>query len=81
MTKKIGINIVIETEEQDKKTIFIASSPDINVVAEGKTIDEVREKFIEGIKAHLETFPEERKLLIKEEKEEFNMPFLTRVFL
>jgi len=76
---KIGINIIIEKERQDSNIIFVASSPDINVFAEGKDIDEVRNKFIEGVKNHLETFPEEKELLIKKEK--FEMPMIQRIFL
>ena len=76
---KIGINIVIERERKDSKIIFVASSPDINVFAEGKNIGEAKEKFIEGVKQHLETFPEERKILMKEEN--FEMPMVQKIFL
>ena len=48
MEKEIGIDIVIEREEVEGETVFIASSPDINVFAEGKTIEESTENFIEG---------------------------------
>ncbi len=75
----LGINIVIEREKRDSKIIFIVSSPDVNVFAEGKDIDEVREKFIEGVRHHLETFPEERELLIKKGNSE--MPMVQRIFL
>ena len=78
---KIGINIVIEREKKGSETIFIASSPDINVFAEGKNIDEVKEKFIEGVKNHFETFPEDRKSLISGEEERFEMPMIQRIFL
>ena len=47
--------------------------------AEGKTIEIAVKKFIEGAKSHLETFPEEKNLLIKKVKKE--MPMVTRVFL
>lgn len=77
--EKIGINIVIEREKKGSEIIFVASSPDINVFTEGKDIEEVREKFIEGVKHHFETFPEEKKLLIK--KENFEMPMIQRIFL
>lgn len=60
MVKKLAVNIVIEREKVGKRDIFIASSPDINVLAEGRTIDEVKIKFLKGLKHHLETFPEER---------------------
>ena len=76
---KIGINIVIEREKVGKKEIFISSSPDINVFAEGNTVEEAKSKFIEGVKTHLETFPEEKHLLVKHEQ--YEMPLLTRVFL
>lgn len=58
--EKVGINIIIETEKQEGKTLFMASSPDINVVTEGKTINEVKEKFEAGVREHLKTFPEEK---------------------
>ena len=76
---KIGINIVIEREKRDSEIIFIASSPDINVFAEGKDIDEAKEKFTEGVKQHLEIFPEEKTTLMKEEN--FEMPMIQKIFL
>lgn len=79
MEQEIGIDIVIEREEVDGESVFIASSPDLNVFAEGKTIEQATKNFIEGTKTHLESFPEERQFLIKKVKHE--MPMLTRVFL
>jgi len=76
---KIGINIVIERERKGPEIIFIASSPDINVFAEGKDIDGVKEKFIEGVKHHFKNFPEEKELLMKEEN--FEMPMIQKIFL
>jgi len=75
--EKIGLNIVIERE----KSRFIATSPDINVFAEGKSIDEAVSKFKEGAKFHLESFPEERKSLVESNEEKFEMPMLTKIFL
>ena len=75
--EKVGINIIIEQEGDT----FIASSLDVNVLAEGKTSDEAKEKFIEGVKHHLQTFPEDKKLLIKPEEENFEMPMIQRIFL
>ena len=77
MDAKIGINIIIEQEGDT----FIASSSDINVFAEGKTRDEAVEKFVEGANFHFESFPEDKKLLIKPEKEKFEMPMIQRIFL
>jgi predicted RNase H-like HicB family nuclease len=79
MENEIGLDIIIEREEVAEETVFIASSPDINVFAEGKTIEIATRNFVEGAKSHLETFPEERNLLNKKIKKE--MPMLTRVFL
>ena len=78
---KIGINIIIEREKKDSEIIFMASSPDINVFVEGKNIDEARQKFIEGVKHHFETFPKERISLTKKENFEFEMPLIQRIFL
>ena len=79
MEKQIGINIIIEKEKRDSEIVFIASSPDINVFVEGKNIAEVKDKFVEGVKNHLETFPEDRKLLMKQGNLE--MPIVQRIFL
>jgi len=79
MEEKTGINVVIEKETKNSETIFIASSPDVNVFAEGRDIDEARNKFIEGATHHFQTFPEEKKLLM--EKEKFEMPMIQRIFL
>lgn len=78
---KIGINIVIEREKTDSEIIFVASSPDINVFAEGKSIDEVKEKFIEGVKNHFEAFPEDKISMTKENNSEFEMPMIQKIFL
>jgi len=58
MENEIGLDIFIETEEVEGETAFIASSPDINVLAEGETAEEAVINFIEGAKTHFETFPE-----------------------
>lgn len=83
MEGKLSVNIIIEKELVDGDVVFIASSPDINVVAEGKTMDEAKEKFIGGVKSHLETFPEEKKCLIEKAsvQDRYEMPFISRIFL
>jgi len=78
---RIGINLVIEREKKESGFVFIASSPDINVFVEGKNIDEARNKFIEAVKHHLETFPEEKTILMKEEVSQFEMPIIQKIFL
>lgn len=79
MKDKIGVNLVIEREKVNGSDIFIASSPDINVFAEGKTIEEAKKKFIRGVRTHLENFPKEKELLVRQEQ--YEMPMLTKVFL
>jgi len=79
--KKIGLNIVIEREKVSDNDVFIATSPDINVFAEGKTVDEAVSKFIDGARFHLENFPEEKENLIQTEESRFEMPMITKVFL
>ncbi|MBL7147330.1 MAG: hypothetical protein ISS82_00715 [Nanoarchaeota archaeon] len=80
--KKLGINIIIERERVGEKIIFIASSPDINVFAEGKSIDEAKLKFLEGARTHLKNFPEDKEMLrIKTCEETYEMPLVTKAFL
>lgn len=81
MTEKFGVDFMIEREKVGKKDVFIASGLNINVLAEGNTIDEAKEKFISGLNAHLEAFPEERRCLISSEEEKFEMPMISRIFL
>jgi predicted RNase H-like HicB family nuclease len=76
IVNKIGINIVIERE----KGKFIATSPDINVFAEGNNVDEAIKKFEEGTKSHLESFPEERNNFPKENNV-YEMPIVAKIFL
>lgn len=55
---KVGLNIIIKREKvSNVDEVFIATSPDINIFVEGKTIDEAVGKFIEGAKFHLESLP------------------------
>ncbi len=76
---QVCINIVIEREKIGSEIIFIVSSPDINVFAEGKSIDEAKENFIEGVRNHFDTFPEEKEILMKEEN--FETPMIQKIFL
>lgn len=80
MEEKVAVNIVIEREKVEGRDIFIVSSPDINVLTEGKTIDEAKRKFLEGLKIHLKEFPEEKESLIVGE-EEYETPMVARLFL
>ena len=58
MAMKIGLNIVIEREKVSNGCdIFIATSPDINVFVEGKTIDEAVANLREATELYLEEFP------------------------
>ena len=79
--KEFALNIMIEREKVNNKDIFIASSPDINVLAEGKSIDEAKKKFLDGVKTHLENFPEDKECLMIQKKEKYEMPMISRIFL
>ena len=83
MEEKLSVNIIIERELVDGNTVFVASSPEINVVAEGETIEEAKEKVIGGVKSHLEVFPEEKRCLIERNnvQDRYEMPFISRIFL
>ena len=81
MEDKIGVTIIIEKENVNGVSVFIASSPEVNVIAEGKSVEEAKAKFVRGVKAHLETFPEEKELLVKSEEERYEMPMVSKVFL
>ncbi|MGD9275632.1 MAG: hypothetical protein PVJ67_00505 [Candidatus Pacearchaeota archaeon] len=80
MEDKLGVNVVIEREDVGGKDVFIVSSPDVNVLAEGKSVEEAKVKFLEGLKIHLMQFPEEKNSLIAE-KEKYEMPMVARLFL
>jgi len=81
MDGKLSVNIIIEKELVDGEPVFIASSPDINVVAEGKSMEGAKDKFISGVKSHLEVFPEEEKCLIEKTNAQKEMPSISRIFL
>lgn len=78
MADKLGVNVIIEVERQRNRTAFVASSPDINVLAEGETIDEAKDRFTKAVKFHLKNFPEDKKTL-KDNK--FEMPMVAKIFL
>lgn len=73
--ENIEINLLIEKEGNT----FIASSPEINVFAEGKTIDEAKDKFISGVSFYFESFPEDKQRFI--EKDKLRMPIIQKVLI
>lgn len=83
MEDRIGINLIIEEEDG----AFIASSPDINVFAEGKTVEEAKKKFLSGVDFYFESFPEEKRFFLpkKEEavitKQKIKLPMIQKIFL
>jgi len=81
MPEKLSITIITEREKVGKQDVFVVSSPDINVLAEGKTIDEAQKKFLNGVKFHLKNFPGDRTCLIKKPLERFETPMVSRIFL
>lgn len=83
MEDKISINLIIEKEGGT----FIASSPDINVFAEGKTVEEAKEKFLDGVDFYFESYPEEKKFFIPKNdevvitKQKIELPMIQKIFL
>lgn len=77
----MAVNIIIEREKVNNKEMFIVSSPNVNVFAEGISIEEAKKKFLDGLKTHLEEFPEEKSCLIIQEEERYEMPMISKIFL
>jgi len=81
MKGNLAVSIIIEREKVGKKDMFIASSSDVNVFAEGRTIDEAKKNFLEGLRSHLKAFPEEKDCLIVETKQDYETPMVAKIFL
>ena len=76
-TKVLGMNIVVREEKSDDKKIFIVNNEDLGIADFGDNLDEAIENFKKSANLYLDTYPEKRKLLLKEEQ-----PLLvSRIFL
>ncbi len=59
----VNINIIIEDEGKEGFSVF---SPDINVISNGKSINEAKKNFVEALQFHLECAPDEIEKLKQE---------------
>ena len=67
--ENIPINIIVREEDLDGKKVFIVNNEDLGVSDFGDTLKEATENFKKSMKLYLETYPEKKKMLIKEQKE------------
>lgn len=83
MKTKIEIDIVIYPEGKGKEKAYSISSMQIpNVVTQGDTIEEAKERLKEALELYFESAPWERERLIKiEDEEEHNAPMISKMAL
>ncbi len=81
MDKKIEIDIIITPEGEGKDKIYSISSIQFpNVVTQGKTIEQAKERLKEALKLYFEEMPQEKEILIKIENED-SAPMISRMLL
>lgn len=64
----ISLNIVVREEKKEDGKVFIVNNEELGVADFGDTLDEALENFKKSVKLYLDTYPEKRKILIKEEQ-------------
>ncbi len=83
--KRIEIDIVIYPEGKGENKIYSISSMQFpNVVTQGKTIEEAKNRLREALDLYFESAPWEKKKLIlfeREEEESNNAPMISRIFI
>ena len=81
---KIELDIFISPEGKGKNKIYSARSLQIpNVVTQGKTIEEARERLKEALNLYFEEEPSEKKKVITtiESTKENSAPLISKIFL
>ena len=85
MEKKIELDIIIYPEGKDKDKVYSISSVQVpNVVTQGDTIEQAKKRLKEALELYFESAPYEKDNLIKitdEEKEDYNAPMISRIFI
>ena len=83
MKEKVEIDIIIYPEGKGEDKVYSISSMQIpNVVTQGDTIEEAKERLREALELYFESAPWERERLIKiEEEEENNAPMISKLVL
>lgn len=83
MKEKIEIDIVIYPEGKGKDRVYSISSMQIpNVVTQGSTIEEAKNRLREALELYFESAPWERERLIRiVNEEENNAPMISKLAL
>lgn len=75
--RPLSLNIVVREEKMKNKKVFIVNNEDLGVADFGDTLDMAIENFRKSVKLYLDTYPEKKCILLKEEA-----PLLiSRIFL
>lgn len=72
------MNIIVREEEMEDKKVFIINNEELGVADFGNTLDEAIENFRKSVNLYLDTYPEKKQMLIKEEKQPL---LVSRIFL
>ena len=64
----ISLNIVVREEKTEEGKVFIINNEELGIADFGDTLDNAIENFKKSVKLYLDTYPEKRKMLIKEEQ-------------
>lgn len=67
MEEKLGVNIAIREEKMDDKTVFIVNNEDTGIADFGDTLEEAIGNFKKALELFLDTYPEKKELLTREE--------------
>ncbi len=79
MEEKISINITVREEKMGRKKVFIINNDEIGVADFGDNLDEAINNFKKTVKLMLDTYPEKRQELLREEVK--TPPLVTRIFI
>ena len=81
MGNRIEIDIVIIPEGKGKNRVYSISSIQFpNVVTQGDTIEQAKDRLKEALELYFEEMPREKEILIKIKKEA-SSPLISRMFL
>jgi len=74
----LGLNIIVREQRMGKKQVFIVNNDELGVSDFGDTLDEAVANFKKSMNLYLETYPEKKVQLIKENTKPL---LLSRIFL
>lgn len=80
--QKIELDIIIVPEGEGESRVYSISCVQIpNVVTQGGTIEQAKNRLKEALGLYFEEVPEEKNKIISIVKEENNAPLISRIFL